>query len=275
MRKKNTKHSKALSISHNLVFSHACSLGRATLSPHPGLCSCLWIYARHNAVLRILVQIYGLGVLNCCSKVSLRIAYVVFLFDVVCEGYGLLEIDIDVYVHWVPSTTSKKMQKKLLVISELFNIAVNYFDAKTSARVDGCFVYVVSNVLKIFIFIQFIYSRVIVYILRVLNLVDLFKNVLKKECCHFLCAMSFISSALIIFFVLIDVNECLVHMVLVILFYGKFTYFKRVFLQLYSIQVFPQCNGFCFDLCQFQMYRVPTGTGKPGKMRQLFPVREF
>ena len=37
-------------------------------------------------------------------------------------------------IHWVPLTTSKKMQKKLLVTSgcSLFNITVNYFDAKKS-----------------------------------------------------------------------------------------------------------------------------------------------
>ena len=42
------------------------------------------------------------------------------------------------HTHWVPLTTSKKMQKKLLVISvcsltELFNTAANDFDGKKSA----------------------------------------------------------------------------------------------------------------------------------------------
>ena len=36
-------------------------------------------------------------------------------------------------MHWVPLTMGKKMPKKLLVITELFNIAVNCFDAKKSA----------------------------------------------------------------------------------------------------------------------------------------------
>ena len=37
-------------------------------------------------------------------------------------------------VHRVPLTTSKKMQKKLLVVTELFNIAVNGYGAKKSTR---------------------------------------------------------------------------------------------------------------------------------------------
>ena len=36
-------------------------------------------------------------------------------------------------IHWVLLKQVIKMQKKLLVVTKLFNIAVNYFDAKKSA----------------------------------------------------------------------------------------------------------------------------------------------
>ena len=48
----------------------------------------------------------------------------------------------NVFIHWVPLTTSKKMQKKLLVVGarELFNMIVNCFDAKQSARYSRVFI---------------------------------------------------------------------------------------------------------------------------------------
>ena len=59
------------------------------------------------------------------------------------DGFVDKKAPSSIHIHWIPLATSAKMQKKLLILSgfkwelvatELFNIAVNDFDAKTSAR---------------------------------------------------------------------------------------------------------------------------------------------
>ena len=75
--------------------------------------------------------------------------------------------------HWVSLTTSKQLQKKsalnkwVLIVAELFNIAVNYFDAKKSAHCSWVLVVtelVVSGIQRNYK--HFVRRRVLVFVMK-------------------------------------------------------------------------------------------------------------